>query len=576
MINEKEKMKKNNKKIIGLSIIMVFLGLLNSGMVQAQPTTVGQWAAGSVVLINGHKFVKLNDPGADGVFMAMEAICYIADNESVVIEQTGEGTDENGFQLSVSNATGIGPSCSWSASTSEGPVTPNWTTVPDSNGRETGCTIRVPSLSKDTTFTPTVNNCNISGALSKNHIVTLIFVPNLTPEQENIARCGSGDVVLSATPGQGGNALRFYTTPTGGTPLTTINQGSTYTHPNVANNTILYVSSYNIDSTVESKSRVPINITINQVPAAPTLSADTASVCEQATITSTTLPNTTAYFQGTSNSTYEQALTSPQTVTSDGTYYFRNHSIDGCWSDPSSVTIALESCAPLVMNFSELTDEHIATMPNCTTTECPTKAVLELVDDRDGKTYTVRKLPDGKLWMVDNLAYGGTSGTACDKASFLGTGSYSFSYRFGSYTFGDCREYPSNPEYGFLYSWQAAMQEKYAYYNSSYTGPQTDVTGLCPEGFVLPTGGTTGDFKSLQDITGWSASQWSNPHLFNAVYSGWCTYTGGINNLGERSEFWTSTSYDNQNAAVFFKSTSSVMPTVGLNKNSGVPIRCVR
>ncbi len=107
---------------------------------------MADWEAGSIVLLNGYKFVKLNGPGGDGHFMAMEAICNIASDDAIIIEQTGEGTDEN-FTLSVSNATGMGPSCTWSATDSEGaPVAENWTTIADpSNNRMTGCTIQIPS-----------------------------------------------------------------------------------------------------------------------------------------------------------------------------------------------------------------------------------------------------------------------------------------------------------------------------------------------------------------------------------------------------------------------------------------------
>jgi len=33
--------------------------------------------------------------------------------------------------------------------------------------------------------------------------------------------------------------------------------------------------------------------------------------------------------------------------------------------------------------------------------------VTVLTDNRDGKLYRVRKMPDGKCWMLDNLAYTG-------------------------------------------------------------------------------------------------------------------------------------------------------------------------
>ncbi len=389
--------------------------LLGSSKAQAQIKLriVADWEAGSIVLLNGYKFVKLNGPGGDGVFMAMEAICNIASDEDIIIEQTGDANSDQGFTLSVSNAMGMGPSCSWSATTSDGtPVEANWIVMPDpSNNRLTGCTIQIPKLSEETIFSSMVSNCNMSGELS------------------------------------------------------------------------------------------------------------------------------------------------------------------------SSVAV---KTAPKTM--AEVTDEYIAAMPTCEDeSNCPAGATLELEDERDGKMYTVRKLPDGNLWMVDNLVYDPNNYCETRQTMADPNGSSNASGNFGSGTYGDC----VNPEYGgsvcasgdcgYLYNWQAVMQNPSAYYNGGTSIPEDNVTGLCPTGWTLPTGNTSGQFQALQNATSWTATQWADPILFNGIFVGNSHSSGSFYNQGSYGFYWSSTAYDDTSNAYSLRLGNSQVYSVNSgSRNFGFAVRCLR
>ncbi len=199
-----------------------------------------------------------------------------------------------------------------------------------------------------------------------------------------------------------------------------------------------------------------------------------------------------------------------------------------------------------------------------------------MTDSRDNKTYEIRKFSDGKCWMVDNLAYGGTTDACASRTTFSGNGSSSPTNRFGTGTYGDCR---NNPGYsGYLYNWQAAMQHSTAYYNTTYTGPITNAQGLCPAGWVLPTGDVGGDFEVLYTAAGSPATGfWQTPGSWKGVFSGRCNLTGGLSNQGTNGFWWSSTPYSMTNAYYIYFNSSVVNPIKKDYGNyNGFTVRCLK
>jgi uncharacterized protein (TIGR02145 family) len=65
----------------------------------------------------------------------------------------------------------------------------------------------------------------------------------------------------------------------------------------------------------------------------------------------------------------------------------------------------------LATAFTATTVQYMQTFALSSCNSMATGATTTLTDARDSKQYTVRKMPDGKCWMIDNLAYvgGGTT-----------------------------------------------------------------------------------------------------------------------------------------------------------------------
>ena len=110
-----------------------------------------------------------------------------------------------------------------------------------------------------------------------------------------------------------------------------------------------------------------------------------------------------------------------------------------------------------------------------------------LMDERDGKTYEVRKFADGKCWMTTNLKYH----SGCDKIFYCGYGynadetcittaanAISVSNRIANGLYGDCRAAKDTVDddglegtgtlQGNFYSYQAAVQDNNAHYGQNY------------------------------------------------------------------------------------------------------------
>jgi uncharacterized protein (TIGR02145 family) len=214
----------------------------------------------------------------------------------------------------------------------------------------------------------------------------------------------------------------------------------------------------------------------------------------------------------------------------------------------------------------------------------------QLTDDRDGKKYLVRYLPDGRYWMVEDLRYGGSDWDACaNRTSFNGTSSSAPTHRFGTNTYGDCTNAKngSTPAArGYLYDWAAAMQRSGAAYgycsNVGCTGIAATANtcqGICPPGFHLPTSEefvhADAMFKGYYSCDGqdcWRMTYGWSGSLGGSVNSG-----GTLNSQGLYAYYWTSTYYSCYSAYhLRYGNESMTIGTTDWNKYYGYPVRCVR
>lgn len=245
-------------------------------------------------------------------------------------------------------------------------------------------------------------------------------------------------------------------------------------------------------------------------------------------------------------------------------------------------------------------------MQTITADRCPTSRTM-VVDARDNHTYWIQKMPDGKCWMLTNLAYsGGTSNggvaTYGDVVSGLinassdpaGTTSYTkpnyYTYLDSNptvnpalpsaHTSGGGSREDGGRQYGYYYNWCAALaiQPEACAIGAA---PVPTTRSVCPAGWRLPTGEVgTGELGVLVDSLGGSTG--SEQSL--SLRSVWLAQFGGsrdasnfeFNGIGGAAVYWSSTSTSNAGASGLFFNSSYLNKTGnGETKNEGNSVRCV-
>ena len=221
------------------------------------------------------------------------------------------------------------------------------------------------------------------------------------------------------------------------------------------------------------------------------------------------------------------------------------------------------------------------------TTVVPTHT---MIDVRDGKTYQVKKLADGRCWMTENLRLEDITITSAD--SNLPSGktvtipsSRDSVNRWCNGNSAGCYERlitmnyidagnSGHPEYGNYYNWYTAT----ATYGKRSTNTDTEYS-ICPAGWRLPKGGPNGEFQALYDA-GYNTpalmmKDAGGPHF---VLSG-AREAGNTQASGEIGRYWSSTpvANDQKRAYRFYVSNSKVEPSEPniYGKHRGLSVRCI-
>ncbi|MCL2038739.1 hypothetical protein FWG86_02475 [Candidatus Saccharibacteria bacterium] len=134
----------------------------------------------------------------------------------------------------------------------------------------------------------------------------------------------------------------------------------------------------------------------------------------------------------------------------------------------------------------------------------------------------------------------------------------------------------TNPQYGYLYNWCAAMgNQPDACQTSTAAQPDPNIS-VCPAGWRLPTGDpTTGEFTTLVDQLGWTSGA-PTPLLTNGLYmyAGYF-WNGSFNDQGSSGSYWSSTVTNAANAFYLTFVTGGVNPAGSNSKGYGLSVRCV-
>ncbi|MBR3324346.1 hypothetical protein IKG24_02340, partial [Candidatus Saccharibacteria bacterium] len=209
-----------------------------------------------------------------------------------------------------------------------------------------------------------------------------------------------------------------------------------------------------------------------------------------------------------------------------------------------------------------------------------------LTDSRDNQTYTVAKLADGNVWMVDNLNLGATTLSSdltsanTNLSTTISASTFNSYKKTGGTATRTAAEYislsstddTSQTPHGTLYNYCAASAGTICT-DSNSSNAQYDI---CPKGWRLPTGGSSGEFQALYNIYNTNAKMRAPISQGGAAFAlAGIFLNGAPQNRGSIGHYWSSTRYDNTNMYVLYLYASNVDPADNDYRNYGNSIRCV-
>ena len=217
----------------------------------------------------------------------------------------------------------------------------------------------------------------------------------------------------------------------------------------------------------------------------------------------------------------------------------------------------------------KLSLDNIANMQDMTPEVCAkaqTHQTTTLRDIRDGNTYTVAKLKDGKCWMTQNLRIINKTITPADSDV---TTNYAIpaSSINGFSSNNTSNAYVDND--GGLYTWYTATAGTGT--QSMSTQGQNTTVSICPKGWRLPTSGNGGEFEALNNRYSSISDLTANADftLSGRVHSSSRGYQGSS------GYYWSSTVNSSSNAYHLLLNTSYVYPANHSSKNYGFSVRCI-
>ena len=192
---------------------------------------------------------------------------------------------------------------------------------------------------------------------------------------------------------------------------------------------------------------------------------------------------------------------------------------------------------------------------------------VTLTDTRDNNTYTVSKLADGKCWMTQNLRIINKTITPTDS-------NVTTNYTIPASSISGFNSLDTSNAYvdsdGGFYTWYTATAGTGT--QDLDTQGQNTTASICPKGWRLPTGGDSGEFKTLYNNYNSSSVLRSNP--VNFTLSG-LAYHSSRRNQGSLGRYWSSTIYSGYDAYYLHLNTSNVNSADLISRDLGFSVRCI-
>ena len=291
-----------------------------------------------------------------------------------------------------------------------------------------------------------------------------------------------------------------------------------------------------------------------------------------------------------------------------------NYTLSGTSSNALSLTAMWQKLLTL---DDATTMQDLASNDYCTGTTIGDTATL--TDSRDGTTYTVGKLADGKCWMLDNLALdltsstvlnsmnntntnasdttlgylkGTSTGTTSDQYATAAVSNWTSSYSYSAPLVNmtskdviptDATSTAGGYKIGGYYNYCAASAGSYCYGNgTSYGTPSGNATeSICPAGWRMPTGSTSGEYSALANAIYGSTSSTSDATAYanyrSALHLPLSGYfrNGSPYNQGSNGYWWSSTRNRNYYMYYLLANTSAIYPAYVDYRYYGYSLRCM-
>ena len=361
-------------------------------------------------------------------------------------------------------------------------------------------------------------------------------------------------------------------------------------------NTINFIGVGKVITTTYTLSYVDNSGEATNMPASATTGTTTTGVFN---ITDTAPTRANYIFKGWCTATTNDDTCSGSIIKPGGLYVIGsnpttfNSSVYAMWGDNTPKTYMQEvdstSLATLLPNVGDTTT---------------------LYDKRDKNEYTVGKLADGKYWMLDNLALDLTSstvlnsmnntntnasdttlgylknggGTTSDQYATAAVANWTSSYSYSAPLVNmdykntvptDATSTAGGYKIGGYYNYCAASAGSYCYGNGTSAGTSSgDATeSICPKGWRLPTGNTSGEYQALYNNSNYNtyAKYRAALHLPLSGYF----YGGSPDLQGSYGYFWSSTRDVNIGMYRLSLGTSNINPANDGDRRYGISVRCV-
>ncbi len=246
--------------------------------------------------------------------------------------------------------------------------------------------------------------------------------------------------------------------------------------------------------------------------------------------------------------------------------------------DSYTGTFVVTAVANKLLYLQDVADWEDTEIPN-------TGDTVTAVDKRDNEGYLVGRLADGRVWLLDNLRLGSTSTTALTSANTNIASNYtlpaSTTTGFDSSTGYTTAAINTASKDKTTTSYGSGSGKIGTYYNYCAASAGTICSSsnssnasydICPKGWRMPTGGSSGEYNTLYTAYGSDASSFRSA-LSTPLSGGF--YDGSAFNQGSLGLFWSSTRYGNTYMCNLYVNSSNVLPTNVNNRYNGISMRCV-